>query len=258
MKKLIDLAAWNRREHFEFYSHFADPFFGVTVQVDFTGIRQASQAAGASFFLWSLHRILQAVNAVEAFRYRIDGGQVVCFDTIHVSTTIGRPDGTYGIGFFPYDPDREVFVRMAEKEIARVQALPGLCRDARAVRTDVILFSPVPWLAFTDMKHPAAFLPGDSAPRISTGRLVAAHDRWWLPVSISAHHGLMDGRHVADLITRMECDTVPAGICGERPCTISARGSLTDAGAADCGAEARNGSDASAKPAKDVEGYFPG
>lgn len=218
MKKPIDLAAWNRREHFEFYSHFADPFFGVTVQVDFTGIRRASKAAGGSFFLWSLHRIMQAVNAVEAFRYRIDEeGQVVCFDTIHVSTTIGRPDGTYGIGFFPYDPDLEVFVRSAEKEIARVQALPGLCRDAGAARIDVIRFSPVPWLAFTEMKHPASFQPGDSAPRISTGRLVAAGDRLWLPVSVSAHHGLMDGRHIADLIARMEDGMTLAGASGRRP-----------------------------------------
>lgn len=55
-----------------------------------------------SFFLCSLHRILTAVNRIEAFRYRIENGEVVCYDRIHASPTIGREDGSFGYGFFEY------------------------------------------------------------------------------------------------------------------------------------------------------------
>ena len=34
IEKIIDLATWNRKEHFEHFSAFDDPFFGVTVHVD--------------------------------------------------------------------------------------------------------------------------------------------------------------------------------------------------------------------------------
>ena len=34
IEKIIDIATWNRKEHFEHFSAFDDPFFGVTVNVD--------------------------------------------------------------------------------------------------------------------------------------------------------------------------------------------------------------------------------
>ena len=36
IEKIIDIATWNRREHYEHFSAFDDPFFGVTVNVDCT------------------------------------------------------------------------------------------------------------------------------------------------------------------------------------------------------------------------------
>ena len=32
IEKIIDIATWNRREHYEHFSAFDDPFFGVTVR----------------------------------------------------------------------------------------------------------------------------------------------------------------------------------------------------------------------------------
>jgi chloramphenicol O-acetyltransferase type A len=34
MKQKIDLATWNRKEHFEFFSTFEEPFFGITTPID--------------------------------------------------------------------------------------------------------------------------------------------------------------------------------------------------------------------------------
>ena len=33
IEKIIDIATWNRKEHFEHFSAFDDPFFGVTVSM---------------------------------------------------------------------------------------------------------------------------------------------------------------------------------------------------------------------------------
>ena len=129
MKHPIDLEHWNRKEHFLFFGSMDDPFFGLTTQIDVTSIYKEAKADHASFFLYSLHKIMTAVNEVEEFRYRIIDNIPVCFDRIHVGTTIGREDGTFGFGFFKYTPDRQLFLQNAQKEIERVQALTGLCKD---------------------------------------------------------------------------------------------------------------------------------
>lgn len=163
MKHPIDLEHWNRKEHFLFFGSMDDPFFGLTTQIDVTSIYKEAKADHASFFLYSLHKIMTAVNEVEEFRYRIIDNIPVCFDRIHVGTTIGREDGTFGFGFFEYTPDRQLFLQNAQKEIERVQALTGLCKDRESDRQDLVRFSPVPWIAFTEMKHASSFRTGDSA-----------------------------------------------------------------------------------------------
>lgn len=203
MKQIINLDKWNRKEHFEFFGSMDDPFFGLTTQVDITPVYQEAKADHASFFLYSLHKIIKAVNEVEEFRYRVEEGQVVCFDVIHAGTTVGREDGTFGFGFIDYSPNRDQFVQDARKVIQRVQATEGLCRDRDSMRQDLIRFSPVPWVAFTEMKHATSFKTGDSATRISTGKLVDTNGRMMLPISITAHHGLVDGRHVGILLDKI-------------------------------------------------------
>ena len=83
--------------------------------VDFTNTYHQSKDEKKSFFLYSVHFLLQCVNEVEAFKLRIEGEQVVKYDFIHLSPTIGREDGTFGFGFFEYDADLEIIgVRKAE------------------------------------------------------------------------------------------------------------------------------------------------
>ena len=43
IEKIIDIATWNRREHYEHFSAFDDPFFGVTVKVDCTRAYQEAK-----------------------------------------------------------------------------------------------------------------------------------------------------------------------------------------------------------------------
>ena len=119
------------------------------------------------------------------------------YDFIHLSPTIGREDGTFGFGFFEYDADLEVFIQNAEKEIERVKNSTGLSFSENIGRLDLIRYSALPWFAFS-------FGRGDSVPRISTGKLIKENGAYLLPISISGHHALMDGRNVAELIEKLE------------------------------------------------------
>jgi chloramphenicol O-acetyltransferase len=109
IEKIIDIATWNRREHYEHFSAFDDPFFGVTVNVDCTRAYQEAKDKGVSFSLLVLHRIVTAAAAVEEFRYRIEGNRVVCYDSLLPEATVGRADHTFSFAAFEYDPDELVY-----------------------------------------------------------------------------------------------------------------------------------------------------
>ena len=88
MKRVINLDNWNRKEHFKFFSALDDPFWGITMTVDFTSIYQQSKNMEVSFFLYSVHFLLKCINATTAFKLRIENGEVVEYDKINISPTI--------------------------------------------------------------------------------------------------------------------------------------------------------------------------
>lgn len=204
MKHQINTATWKRKEHFEFFSSMDDPFFGMTVSVDCTRTYAEAKEKGDSFFLASLYKIMRTVNTVEPFRYRIEDGKVFCYDTIHVSSTVGRDDETFGFSFFEYFPEYERFMQSCREEVDRIKSQPGLCFTERKVERDLIFFTTLPWLNFTELKHAGSRRKDDSIPRISTGKMIIEGDRRLLPVSVHVHHGLMDGLHVARFFEQLE------------------------------------------------------
>lgn len=160
-KTKLNIESWNRKEHFRFFSAFDDPFFGITTNVDFTTIYLEAKHDSQSFFLYSLHHILTKANETDEFKLRIEGGNsVVKYDTIHVSPTIGREDGTFGFAFFEYIPDRNDFIQQAIQEITRVKNSTGLSFSKNTGREDVIRYSSIPWFSFSEMKHAVSFKNG--------------------------------------------------------------------------------------------------
>ena len=125
MKK-INIETWKRRDHFKLFSKFEEPFFGVVVNIDCSKAYRNAKAANKSFFLYYLYRALMAANALEEFRYRILGEDVVLHEYASVSTTINRPNGTFGFAYFDYHTDENAFIANAQKSIQEVQNTEGL------------------------------------------------------------------------------------------------------------------------------------
>lgn len=109
MKQILDLNGWARTAHFHFFKQFDEPFFGVTVNIDCTLAYAAAKAKGVSFFLYYLHKSLSAANQTPAFRYRIVEDQVWVYDQVDASTTVDRPDGTFGFSYIEFEEDFQAF-----------------------------------------------------------------------------------------------------------------------------------------------------
>ena len=200
MIKKLNLETWPRKEHFHFFKQMEEPFFGVTVTIDCTKAYEKSKAENFSFFIYYLHKTLVAVNAIESFRYRISNDQIVIYDQINGSATIGRDDGTFGFSLVEFDADFAVFEKIALTEIERVKNTTGLF--TREFDTDnLIHFSAIPWLNFTSLSHARSFTFPDSCPKISFGKMsVSENEMRTMPMSIHVHHGLMDALQVGQFV----------------------------------------------------------
>ena len=58
----------------------------------------------------------------------------------------------------------------------------------------------LPWLSYSALIQPVP-MPADSNPRITWGKYETHGQDTILPVSLLAHHGLVDGKHIADFIS---------------------------------------------------------
>jgi len=200
MKTKIDVNNWNRKEYFEFFTKFDDPNTGIVANIDCTVAYANAKALNESFYTYYLYKILKAVNSTEAFKYRIENGEVYRYDTIHCSSTVGRDDNSFGYSFFLYDEDRKIFKSNVESETERIKRSTGLMLSEETARPDVIHFSALPWVSFTSLKHATNFSGHNGVPKISPGKIFRSEGRLLMPVQIEVHHGLADGFHIAQLI----------------------------------------------------------
>lgn len=192
----LNLDTWPRKEHFEFFGSFEEPFFGLVANIDATKAYAAAKQLGIPFFLYYLHKTLAAVNRVEAFKYRIANGEVWIHEVVNASATITREDNTFGFSYMPYTVDINTFAAAAKAKIERVRNTPGLFtrtfEDA-----SLIHFSAVPWVTFTSLSHARSYTLPDSCPKVSVGKMVTGpNGKRSMPVSVHVHHALMDGYHV--------------------------------------------------------------
>jgi chloramphenicol O-acetyltransferase type A len=200
MKSDIDLKTWNRKEHFEFFNGFDEPFFGIVTEVDCTKALAWCREIQFPFFHFYLYQSLRAANLLEEFRTRIEENNPVVYDSVHASPTISRPDQTFGFAFIPFTDNIQDFSLTAHEETRTVAESFGLRLNENTGRNDVIHFSVLPWIKFTGLTHARHFAFRDSVPKITFGKYYEQNGKVLMPVSVNAHHGLMDAWHVAKFL----------------------------------------------------------
>ncbi|SKB68217.1 chloramphenicol O-acetyltransferase type A [Salegentibacter holothuriorum] len=202
--KIIDIDRWNRKEHYHFFSKMDSPYFGITTEVDCTLAYKRAKEKGESFFATYLHKSMIAVNAVEELKYRIIEEKVVSFPNIHAGATIGRKDGTFGFIFVNFSSNFQTFNTALQEEIKAVHNSTGLRLNNDDLSKDLIRHSTLPWTSFSGLLHPTNFNQKESVPKITFGKFSIREGKKYLPVSIEAHHGLVDGLHLARYLNEFQ------------------------------------------------------
>ncbi len=204
MKQIIDIERWERREHYHFFSSFDEPFFGITAEIECTKAYQKSKKEGFPFFLYYLHCSALSVNQCEPFRLRIEDQKVVLFDKIHVGTTIESTKGNFSFCFLEFNEDFYHFQQASQLKMEEVRKNGGLGLDSDNSRLDLVHYSSLPWIRFTSVTHARNFARHDTIPKITFGKFFEQGNQLRMPVSINAHHGLVDGYHVGEFLTQFQ------------------------------------------------------
>ena len=200
----IDLQTWKRREYFEFYSTFDQPYFGLDTEIECTKGLEFCKSEGISFFHYYMHCAYKALNTIPEFKTRIVDGEPREYNEIHVGTTIGRPDGSFAFAYAPFNTDFELFSEGLKEEINRVNNSTGLRLSKDTGRIDLMHCSSVPWISFKGIKHASNSAFKDSIPKLTFGKFYNNGGKIMLPISVHAHHGLMDAIHVSEFLNKTE------------------------------------------------------
>lgn len=196
MKQIIDINNWKRKEHYQFFKDYTEPFWAITANVDCSKAYTYAKDNNLSFFLYYMYQSLASVNAIEEFKYRIEDDKVVCYDKIHCCTTTPNAIDMLAFAFIPYTGTFEDFYMYGQKEISRIKSIKSMNIDENSARPDVIHYSTIPWISFTALTNERNYAITDSIPKITFGKYRKEGNKMLLPVSINVHHSLADGFHV--------------------------------------------------------------
>ena len=212
--RTVEMSREPRRDQFAYFQALANPYVGVTVQVDVMELTDWCRETGTSFFLAVLYAAVRAANGVPELRRRIRGDQVVEYDRCPSSHTVALPDGTYCYCRLEADRPFGDFLSYAAAEQARVKEEPSL-EDGEDGES-LFFVSCVPWLSYTALTQPTP-TPADSNPRITWGRWHRQEGRTLLPMTLLANHALVDGIHIARFYENLDREL--AALCGRERTT---------------------------------------
>ncbi len=199
----LDLENWNRKEHFYFFKEYDNPFFNICASIDVTSLLTYAKEQHLSFFIASLFLSLRAANSINEFRYRIRGDRVVVHDVVHAGSTVLNSDQTFSFCYFDYDGNFQTFNQEATQKLETYKR--GFKSfEALEDRDDLIHYSIIPWVSFTNFSHAKRFKTEDSVPKIVFGKYHEDSGMMKMPVSVEVHHALMDGIHVGKFFERFQ------------------------------------------------------
>jgi chloramphenicol O-acetyltransferase type A len=202
MGEYLDMENWPRRQLFDFFIAYENPYFNVCARVDVTKLVALARERGIRISAAVHYFGLSIANSIEPFRYRLKDGKVFVYDEIHGGTTVLLPNETFVYAYFNYQVDFDKFAIEITKAVDEVRAGDGSLKPT--MRDDVIYHTTLPWISFTSFAHARGKGRGESIPRIVFGKFSEENGRLMLPVSVEVHHALVDGLHVGRFFTKLE------------------------------------------------------
>lgn len=201
--RTININAWDRQEHYRFFRGSAFAHFHIGCDLDITNFRAKTKVQKLAFSFAMTHVATQAMNAVEAFRYRIRGEAVVLHEVIHPAFTYVAPDKKY-FKLVVADGNMPLPKFVAQARAKALSQTGYFVMDDLKGRDDFIFISSIPKVSFTHLSHTIPANKDDAVPRLSWGKYYERDGRVLLPFNVQAHHSFVDGDHMGEYLETLQ------------------------------------------------------
>jgi len=202
MKKIV-FDNPHRKKHFDFFHGMNHPHFNITANVEITSFLNTIKSENLPLTFSLVHLLAKVANTIQEFKWRVREGHIVEHEWIDPSFTVPTDEtDVFSFCTVPFQEDLGGFIHEA-KRIQRAMKTNPSIEDEHG-RDDYLFMSAIPWVSFTSMQHAMNYHPHDSVPRISWGKFFELESKMMMPLSVQAHHGLVDGRHMGRYFQEVE------------------------------------------------------
>ena len=199
--RTIDLKNWSRREHFELFSTYGYPHWGMCANVDLTTFYPAIKKNGYSFTAAMVYLIAKTSNAIPEFRYRIRDDKVIEHEVVNPGFTFLVKEDVFSFCIVEFIEDFATFAAKTIEKIDYVKANPWV---KLPFEDNLLYLTAIPWVSFTSFLHPMRLQPEDSIPRFAWGKYFKDKDRLKMPLAVQGHHALLDGVHAGKFYVEIQ------------------------------------------------------
>ena len=175
------------------FSDFLTSRYSMTVRVDAQKTYDLAKKKDIPFFTLTSACILQALNEIPEFRWRIIGGNVVEYEKISAVSPIMQKDYTIReIEIKPVGEFENIFEwnQYVENKKSNIDDNQYLVEPMKRDEMPIANLSCVPWIDFDSMTNIIAS-PNQIMPVVSWGKLVDGK----IPISLTASHVFIFGWH---------------------------------------------------------------
>ena len=200
--KFLDIENWERKNHYTYFKQLDYPHFNICGNIDITEFYKFIKERDNPFFISFLYVSTKTANSIKEFRYRIREDMIIEHETISPSFTVMTPKEVFSFCTVKYIDKFNNFKIRASQEIERIKNNVSI--EDEHGRDDLIYITSIPWVSFTNITHPIQMNPVDSIPRISWGKYFEENGKIKLPLSVQAHHALVDGVHIGQYFNTIQ------------------------------------------------------
>ena len=185
----------HRQKHFDFFNNMDQPHFSLCANMEIHVLLDFIKKEALSFTTTMVYLIARTANEIPQFKQRIRGSEIVEHDFVQPSFTVNTAiNDVFSFCTVEYDADFTIFAKRASEEIERMRTNPSF--EDEEGKDDYLFLSAIPWVSFTNLHHAMHYSPVDSVPRIAWGKYFKEQDKTKMPLSVQAHHALVDGIHM--------------------------------------------------------------
>lgn len=201
MKKIIDIDNWERKELFNHYTAFTNPFMIVTTEIDITKLYNYSKKNNLSMYASMGYYLLKTINNFDEFKYRYESEQLVLFDKVNANFT----DSYDGKDIFFFSVEDTNNIKDFNNNYYRIKndyILNERKYIEKKYNIDEVWFSCTPWFNFNAATPP--FNHDNYIPQFIWDKFKNDNGKITTHLMVMVHHGFMDGYKLGEFFNTLQ------------------------------------------------------